>query len=970
MADRSTTSAGPIFVFGPFRFFPARQLLVEDDTPIRLGSRAMEILAALVERPGQLVSRDELTARVWPNTVVEESNLKVNVAALRRALGEGRLGRRYIATVSGRGYRFVAPVEHSAPGYAPALRSVGAERTHNLPVALTRTIGRADTIAALLKKLPQRRFVTIVGPGGIGKTTVALAMAEALIGAYKHGVGFVDLAAQDPHLVASAVASALGQTIHSGDALPALIAYLRDRQTLVVLDSCEHVIDAAASLAEQIISGAPAVHILATSREPLRVKGEQVHRLSPLASPPASSRLSAVEALTFPAIQLFVERAAESLEGFELSDTDAPVVADICRKLEGIALAIELAATRVDTFGIYELSTLLSDRFRLLRQGRRTALARHRTLAAALDWSYELLSAEERVILRRLSVFAGAFALESASAVAAGAGVAASEVVEGVADLAAKSLVTADVSGAVVRYRLLDTTRAYALQKLTDSGELEAFVRRHAEHHRDLFERAETEWEAQSSAEWLAEYGTKLDDVRSALNWAFSASGEPLIGVALTAASLALWMHLSLFEECRRYVERALAALRQIPSGDARSEMRLRSAHAASLMSTKGAVSEVEAAWEATLEIAESLDDAEFQLRALRGLCAHRLFVGEYRPALELADRFRALAAARSDLGDRLVGERMLALAQHYLGNQSSARSHIERMLASYVTRKSAPNFIRFQRAQDAAALDLFARILWLQGFPDQALRAVQNAVLIAQDTGHAASLCHTLANAACPLALYVGDFVTAQHFLAMLQERVAQHALTVWSALVHCLQGVLLIEQGDITGLPLLRSALGEIDQVGFHARYPAYLGTLAQGLGTAGEVVDGQAAIDAALEWTDRHEERWCRAELLRVKGELFRRDGSAAAAEDYYRQALEWARRQKELAWELRAAMSLARLWHQNDRTEEAETLLSSVYNRFSEGFETADLMTARALTGYFRNSLSGDRASLRTTRRLSQ
>jgi hypothetical protein len=274
--------------------------------------------------------------------------------------------------------------------------------------------------------------------------------------------------------------------------------------------------------------------------------------------------------------------------------------------------------------------------------------------------------------------------------VAADPGVAASAVLDGVADLAAKSLVAADVSSAVVRYRLLDTTRAYALQKLTDSGELEAFVRRHAEHHRDLFERAETEWEAQSSAEWLAEHGPKLDDVRSALNWAFSTSGEPSIGVALTAASLALWMHLSLFDECRRYVERALAALRQMPSGDARSEMRLRSAHAASLMSTKGAVSEVKADWEATLEIAESLDDAEFQLRALRGLCAHRLFVGEYRPALELADRFRALAAARSDLGDRLVGERMLALARHYLGDQSSARSHIERMLASYVTRKRA----------------------------------------------------------------------------------------------------------------------------------------------------------------------------------------------------------------------------------------------------------------------------------------
>ena len=201
-----------------------------------------------------------------------------------------------------------------------------------------------------------------------------------------------------------------------------------------------------------------------------------------------------------------------------------------------------------------------------------------------------------------------------------------------------------------------------------------------------------------------------------------------------------------------------------------------------------------------------------------------------------------------------------------------------------------------------------------------------------------------------------------------MLQERVAQHSLTVWSALVHCLQGVLLVERGDVTGLPLLRSALGEIGEVGFHARYPAYLGTLAQGLGTAGEVAEGRAAIDAALEWTDRHEERWCSAELLRIRGELFRLDGSTAAAEDHYRQALEWARRQNALSWELRVATSLARLWHQNGRTEEAETLLSSVYNRFNEGFETADLLTARALTDNFRNSLSGDGERPRRTRRL--
>jgi predicted ATPase len=750
-----------------------------------------------------------------------------------------------------------------------------------------------------------------------------------------------------------------------------LIAYLRDRQTLVLLDSCEHVIDAAASLAEQIISGAPAVHILATSREPLRVKGEQVYHLSPLTSPPAWSRLTAVDALTFPAIQLFVERAAESLEGFELSDADAPIVAEICHKLEGIALAIELAATRIDAFGLRQLSALLEDRFRLLRQGRRTALARHRTLAAALDWSYEFLPDDERAILRRLSVFAGTFTLASASAVVSGAENALLDVVHSLGNLVAKSLVSADVSGAVANYRLLETMRAYALQKLEENGERERFVRRHAEHYRDLFERAQTEWEAMPTAVWVAKYGGEIDDVRNALSWAFSEGGDPSIGVTLTVASLALWMCISLLNECRRYTERALDALSQTPSESGRGEMQLRWAHAASLASTRGAVSEAETSWSAALESAESLDDPEFQLRALHGLFAHRINFGDCRSAIGLAERFCALAAARSDLSDQLNGERMLGTAQHYLGDQTSARTHIGRMLGSFTTRAHRPNAIRFQYSQDATALALFAHILWLQGFPDQAIQAAQNGVKAARETNHAPTLCGILALFACPLALYVGDLGLAEHFLAALKKGVAEHAFTIYNAPCEGWQGVILVKRGDDAGLPLLRNALSQLEEIGLRTRYyPIYLGSLAQGLGAAGHFTEAYSAIDTALAWINKHEEYWCAAELRRIKGELFRLEGSAAAAEDHYRRALEWARRQNALSWELRAATSLAQLWHQYGRTEEAQKLLSSVYNRFSEGFETADLMTARALIDNFHNSVSGDRGPPRRTRRLPQ
>jgi predicted ATPase len=899
-------------------------------------------------------------ARAWPNIVVEEGNLKVHVAALRKALGEGQPGARYVATISGRGYRFVASVRPFGLDAEPTLQSSALPRAHNLPSLPTRTIGRAATVDALRKQLPQSRFVTVVGPGGIGKTTVALAAAESLVGDYEDGTHFVDLAPlQDPHFVPSAIAAALGLTISGESEISGLIASLREKQILIVLDSCEHAIEAAASLAEQIVRSAPRVHVLATSREPLRAAGEHVHRLSPLNSPSSSFGLTAAKALTFSAVQLFVERAVASVDGFQLTDADAPVVADICRKLEGIALAIELAATRVDAFGIRELSALLNDRFRLLRQGTRTALTRHRSLAAALDWSYEFLPEQERIILRRLSVFAGVFTLESATAVAQGSGVTVPEVIEGVANLVAKSLVSADIGGAVVQYRLLDTTRAYALQKLTESGEFEVLARRHAEHHRDLFERAEAEWTKRGGAEWQADYGHKIDDVRSALTWAFSSGGDVSIGVTLTVAAIPLWMHLSLMDECRMCVERALASEPAKLRRSDRDEMKLLTALGAALLYGRGPLPETDDVWSKALQIAERLGDSEFQLRALWGLTIYRVYIGNYRAALELARTYRTVANKKGDAADRLSCDRLTATALHYLGEQTNARRRLDRMLSQYVAPAHRSHIVRFQFDQRVAARSTLSHILWLQGFPDQAVRSAAATLEVAQATDHPLSLCNALGHAAFPVALYVGDLAAAEQFLAMLLNFLAEHALTVWNVLGLCLRGLLLVKRGDITGPPLLRSALDELRGMRFHLRYAAYLGMLADGLGAAGQMAQARATIDEALEWSKRSEERWYMPELLRIKGELGRLEGSAVAvrtAEDHYREALDWAGRQDALAWELRAATSLAQLWDQHGRTREADQLLASVYGRFNEGFETSDLKTARELLNRFSKTSS--------------
>jgi predicted ATPase/DNA-binding winged helix-turn-helix (wHTH) protein len=534
---------GRAISFGPFRLLAAQRLLLEGDRPVRLGSRALDILTALVERPGELVGKHELMARAWRGTFVEEGNLKFQVGALRRALGDGRGGRRYIATSAGQGYRFVAPITVAEAPAAVPLPAAPTTQNHNLPARLTRLIGRADAVRRIAALTERHRLLSIVGPGGIGKTSVALAAAETLINTYEHGAWLIDLAPlADPRLVPSAVAQVLGFDIRSDDPVPGLVGGLRDRRLLLVLDNCEHVIEAAATLALAILRGAADVHILATSREPLRAEGEYVQRLPALSSGFPSDHLGAAEALAFPAVELFVERTAECLGEFELTDENAPLVAEICLKLDGIPLAIELAAARVETFGVRGLATHLDDRFRLLTSGLRSGPPRHRTLRAALDWSYEVLSEPERAVLRRLGIFMGGFTLDAACAVVADPGLLKGDVIDAVAELVEKSLAVAETTETEPRLQLLETTRVYALERLAESGERETVAHRHAEFCRELFENAETESEAPPEGEWLADCAPEIDNLRAALDCAFSLDADRSIGVVLTAAASPLWM--------------------------------------------------------------------------------------------------------------------------------------------------------------------------------------------------------------------------------------------------------------------------------------------------------------------------------------------------------------------------------------------------------------------------------------------
>lgn len=931
--------------FGLHRLIVGQRLLTRDGVPVELGARAFDILTVLTSTPNKVVSKKELLSQVWPNMVVEDGSLRFHIAGLRKALGDGKDGTRYITTIPGRGYCFVAPILSIGKSSRSTLDGAGIIPFANLPNRLNRVIGRNNDVRKLAEQLVASRFVTIVGPGGIGKTTVAVEVGHQVSEAFLGAVLFVDLGMlSDPKLVATALASMLGLTVHSEDALPSLLAYLRDKKILLIVDTCEHMVDVVAPLATSIIETAPNVHILATSREALSADGEQVYKLDALACPTDEFDHTSANVQTFPAMELFVERASASGVCLGISNSETAVIANICRRLDGVALAIELAAKRVQSFGLDYTAELLDKRLTLHWTGLRTSPPRQQTLKATLDWSYELLSDVERIVLRRLAVFVGHFSLDAALAVSTSAKVDEATVTTAIDGLVSKSMVATRPIGAMMRYRLLDTTRAYLLEIKIEADELACLAPRHAIYYLGWLTNSDNKWATISTGEERAADFAGLNNVRAALEWCLNKKGDLELGVRLAAAACPVLLAMSLLPECYRWAECGIRSLNDLTRGGA-EEMQLQANFGVSSMHMYGQSISAREALNRSLEIAEACGNALNQIGVLGTLSMFHTRYGDFKTALDYANRARAIAGISGDTAELALAQSALGRALHFVGNLNAARKELE---------AASRRWSRVQRTylgyDDSILVSLgLARTLWVQGFPTQAVERALCTIKDAERSANPATLGAALSWTP-DIFVWDGDLGIAEEYADWLISHASSHSLGPYYQIARGYRGTLAIYRGDAeSGVEVLRDCMNEIHAQGYLMRCTNLRIVLTQGLVAIGKVGDALTLIDYAISQIQENGDFFFMPEALRVKGvaHLSIPNSRYEEAEACFMRSLELSRSQGARAWELRAATNLANLWANEQQSDCARELLKSVVEQFSEGYDTVDVKTAANL-----------------------
>ncbi len=922
-----------VISLGRCKLLLKERVLLAEDRPAQIGTRALDILLHLARRQGQTISVGELMKAVWPNTTVEENTLRVQIKNLRRALSESGSGC-FVVNRSGRGYSLVVPTQRAS------LRpSLGTEELKNSAQTRMRLIGRSSALAEVTERLLNHRLVTVTGPGGIGKTALIKEIAARWASTGRNQVYCIDLGGlQDGRPLISHIARSIG--LRQSSAVPdEMLRALTDLTGLIVLDTCEHMIGAVAEFVERLTQQAAGLRVLIGSREVLRIGGEWVTRLQPLAFPQMDGADEAVTFEAYPAIELFLERASAAGCSLSLESETIEAIGRVCARLDGLPLAIELAAGRVGQLGVDKLLSALDQHLAILTDGLRTGVPRQRTMRAAIEWSFSTLSAYEQELLQNLSILKAPFLSEVAVAVAGKGNLAAvdQDVLNGLNDLYLKSMLSVVVVDGRQHFCLLDTTRSFAYELLRRRGGERAARTRHLAYVQNMLARRRA-FRAERS---IAQSEKELSEVRAALDWAAD-SGEQIDAVAnLTVSAIPMWFEQSLVCECRMYVERILSRMSARGTNDERI-LEFYAALGGAYMNIEGAGEDTRSAWTEVYRLSGRTGDIGYRLKSLWGLWVDARNRGDFAAASIFSRRFARLSRKSNDPLVLANADRMSAITHFSQGDLVQSRRLAERVAANPIAGR---DFISFQFSQRITARCFLAQTLWLQGYMDKAMGMAIGNVEDAIAIGHPGTIAYALTEGGCPVAWNVGNLSLLEHYSQLALCRTVRNGLDVWHTIGACFSGILQLKRGNDIGLEILADALGQLRRGHRAPIFSRALAFYAHELAERDRAGEAIAAIEEAVSRARLSLEKWCEPELLRLRGTIMKRLGLPYEADLHASMLL--SRGQGALAWQLRTATSLAD--HHLDLRDDRAAIdcLLGVYAKFGEGSGSEDLRKAEAL-----------------------
>lgn len=923
--------------FGPFQLDTMRRTLHCGGEEVRVGGRAMDILLALSKSVGNIVSRDTLIAAAWPDTFVHESNLKVTIAQLRRILRDKHPSKEYINTVIGRGYRL-------GDGMACLPNQAGGAPLIPLPPAST-IIGRDADVSLIAETLAECRLTTIAGAGGLGKTTAAIAAAHRFVAGGDYAAAFVDLArVSSGEFVVSSIASAIG--VSSAGASPGgldvMMAMMKKRKILIVLDTCEHLHEAVAQACNMLIAKTENLRILATSRHVLQAQDEHVFWLPALSIPPVDRALTADHLLQYSAAQLLAVRVQEK-SGVHFRGADIPAVVEICRRLDGAPLAIELISLRFEGRTATMVLSELEDRFRTTRQASPGGPLRQQTLRLTLEWSYALLTRQEAKTLRALSIFAGAFTLESVVQLMADSGLSSPEVADVIASLQAKSMISPDRSYGGMRHKLLDCTRAFAGELLLDHDESQQVSASHARLQCGVLKRASAEQASLPPGSWRLVCSNEIDDLRKAVDWALHRGGNPLLGAELVAAGLPVWEELSQGEESCRNCEAALAALEQLRHPDPALELALLVGLATGNSFLSRPTETVNATFDKALALARANSDPDAECQVLGSLAIYSILPGAKADLSGTLDAMRS-AALRAKNPFALWEQQFLRSARTAeLGQFIVASEQLDGVrteMREYFS--NGPLGIEYRKKLMIETC--LAASTWYAGKPGVSQSLFSEILENSWNYGHELTLVYCLSYGALSTFVELGDFRSALYWSDILSEMVDRCGLVAWFDRAICYRASIAALSGNERTPDALCQAFEGLVRGNPQGAHDGNFATLSRAMLEAGFIDETIRVLDFVFE---RGPRPWIVPELYRIKAGTELALGHADKAETTFRLSLAEAGKMEVRGFALRAALDLASLLRDQGNPVGARQILSPIYNQFTNGFDTHDVIRARQL-----------------------